>query len=926
MDRLLGKLFTWSTMFVLTLAPLGRWNPPNPSGFSTNLFRMRDSTIQAAFDFTAENSQENFELLGQLGGTAQTLKVSVSLAYAGFGTGFDILDISDAAQIRRLGWLAADGKVLDISINGNYAYLAYQGKLQGEYGPVGLDIVDISHPDIPVIVNRLEFRYCGSSPKVIFNGSDAYFAYNACDAFGGIIQSAGAHLLRLDVTTPNKPTVVADFESFMSSIEAIALQDDRLYAIFDMVSDPLGDALKVFDVSSASEIIETGSAIVSEQSQDISPGGNYAFLASGEDGLQVVDVSDPFNPVSAITYSLPAEAWTIHTQGSTALIGTDVSQILVVDITDPLNPALTGSYTTSGISNDIDIQDGIGYLTNGFGGLEIFDISTLSRAGLFTYPQGINGIIYSAPFAYLAAGDGFWALDITHPRTPVILAHLATCQPAVSLVLKSGYAILACPNDGLRMIDISNPSTPFEAGAYTLPGDLSGLALTGDQLFVAAGTAGMQIFNIANPLTPQQIGAYTPAYGINAIAASGSLVYLGSDNGNLAVVDVSDPSAPQELAVLDPPDQLGTGQSCTDVAIYNNTVVFTTIEPPPTPLAGYFTGDVWLIDVSDPEKINLTGKIPNAYGFAPESINLKNDRLFVAYERQGLILYDITNLSSPEEIGFFEPNEYLYGVSDAGEHILLFNSSLYITRYIDPSLPAISGWITHPNRQPKPGVIFSTGDPLSENISNLQGVFSLRNLSDGSYTLVPSLSGYVFSPASRVVSVPPSAYSQNFTILAEPVSAQFEPGIDLTLAFTDTQGLPTWLEIPADASAQTLTLTLAPSMAEAAPGYAFTGHAFELAVEQASARASNYIFDTPVTLTIQYSRDDIAVISDPQNLTLWWWNGSSWQNASQSCNPASEYFRDTENRILSLSICQSGIFKLMGPTHQVILPVIMIDK
>lgn len=917
MNRKLWKILTALLIIFLSLIPLAE-------GKAISIVRAHKYTTQESQRFTAQNSSENVELLGQLGGAAQTIHVRGLYAYAGFGTELDILDISNPAQIQRVGWLAAEGEVLDISINGDYAYIAYRGKLRTEFGPTGLQVVDISHPDIPVSIADLKFGDCGSFPHVIASGSDAFFAYTACEAFGGIIQNAGAYLYRLDISIPTKPNILVAFSTptIFSEIQGIAVGGNQVYAIFDTP----GAMLKVFDVSTLSELVETGSTPVSDQSQGIALAGNYAFLAAGADGLEVVDVSDLNNPVPAITFTLPSEAQTILIDGATAYIGTSTDEILLVDISDPLSPVVTGSYGTTGQPLDIGIYGTSGYAANGSSGLEVFDIAVLSQLGSFLNPDRVNEIAYNNPYAYLAADNGFWVLDVSNPRAPTIQAHLITSQPAVSLVLADGYAYVACPDDGLHIMDISNPTTPFEAGTYAMPIELNQLALDGNMLYTAAGTAGMSILSINNPLAPQEIGSYTPLYGINRIAASGRYVYIAADNGNLVIVDVSDLSAPEEMGIYDPPNQLYGGQGTTAISVQNNTVFLATIEPPPTPLAGYYSGDVWFIDVSNPEEPTLVYQIVNYFGWAPEGISLGNNRLHVAYERQGLHIYDITDLAAPMEIGSYEPPEFLYGVTNAGDVNFLFNESIYTTRYIDPNLPSINGWITHPNHKPKPGVLISTGDTLSQNISDLNGAFSLRSLSDGIYTIIPTLSGYVFSPTSRTVSISPSAFSQNFTILAEPVSTFFEPGVSRTLAYTDTQGLPTWLEIPADASDLAIHLTIIPSIAESAPGYAFTGHAFELNVQQPTARLPSFTFNTPVTLTVQYSLDDVAVISDTQSLALWWWNDSSWQDASHSCTPASVYSRDTESRFLSLPICQSGVFKLIGPTNQVMLPIIMRDQ
>jgi serine protease len=70
-----------------------------------------------------------------------------------------------------------------------------------------------------------------------------------------------------------------------------------------------------------------------------------------------------------------------------------------------------------------------------------------------------------------------------------------------------------------------------------------------------------------------------------------------------------------------------------------------------------------------------------------------------------------------------------------------------------PSTPtySISGTITTSAGTAIPGVIVSTGSATAT--TNSSGAYTLSGLSNGTYTLTPSLGGYTFSPASRSVTV-----------------------------------------------------------------------------------------------------------------------------------------------------------------------------
>ncbi len=194
---------------------------------------------QAEQPLAAENDAENAELLGHLGGIAQTIAVQGQYAYVGFGPELSILDVSDPANIQRVGWLVAEGEVKDIDVDGNFAYLAFQSEnlsphywSYAEVGITGLQVVDIRHPSVPVTLAKLPLADCGASPIVVVRGTDLYVALTACTAFGGSIQNAGGYLHRLDISNPSKPIELASFSIPFGEVDGLAADDAHVYALY----------------------------------------------------------------------------------------------------------------------------------------------------------------------------------------------------------------------------------------------------------------------------------------------------------------------------------------------------------------------------------------------------------------------------------------------------------------------------------------------------------------------------------------------------------------------------------------------------------------------------------------------------------------------------------------------------------------------
>jgi hypothetical protein len=93
------------------------------------------------------------------------------------------------------------------------------------------------------------------------------------------------------------------------------------------------------------------------------------------------------------------------------------------------------------------------------------------------------------------------------------------------------------------------------------------------------------------------------------------------------------------------------------------------------------------------------------------------------------------------------------------------------------SVCSISGRVTYTNNNPLPGVTISNGAGHTA-VTDGSGNYTLSGLPAGTYTLTPSRSGYTFSPASRTVSVPPSATGLDFTATPIPTDlfiAEVEP-------------------------------------------------------------------------------------------------------------------------------------------------------
>jgi hypothetical protein len=158
----------------------------------------------------------------------------------------------------------------------------------------------------------------------------------------------------------------------------------------------------------------------------------------------------------------------------------------------------------------------------------------------------------------------------------------------------------------------------------------------------------------------------------------------------------------------------------------------------------------------------------------------------------------------------------------------------------------------------------------------------------------------------------------------EIIAASLPPSIESTLVYTDAQGNPTVIQVPAGAVAEATTLVYTPVETATAPsGFAFASHAFDLEAYRGGSLLLGFIFEKPVTVTIHYSDTDVTGL-DEDALVLEYWNEvtSAWEDAA--CGP---YDRHPDDNWLAVPICHLSRFALFGETlgeeYTVYLPLIL---
>lgn len=144
------------------------------------------------------------------------------------------------------------------------------------------------------------------------------------------------------------------------------------------------------------------------------------------------------------------------------------------------------------------------------------------------------------------------------------------------------------------------------------------------------------------------------------------------------------------------------------------------------------------------------------------------------------------------------------------------------------------------------------------------------------------------------------------------VNSTLSPASASTLVFTDTQGNPTSIAVPAGAVTDTTTLMYSSIDSVTSPsGFLFAGHAFALDAYRGGLRLPGLTFQKPVTVTIRYSDADVNGIHESQ-LVLMYRGGDNWLDVATTCAPPSTYSRYPISNTLSVAICHLTEYALFG--------------
>ncbi len=487
------------------------------------------------------------------------MAVSGNIAVLNSGATINIVDVSDVTKMRIVGryncqqYDFAGGIEIRDTLVFIAAYRMY--------------ILNIADPSQPILVSRSAAKRWAQDLSVQGN-----FAYIADRDIGR--PATGSSFSVMDISQLDSPQLVASYD-FCCDVFGVQVQDSiALVAagrsgtlLFD-ISDPLTPTLVgCYDTGRRATRVRTDGAVAAVIESDIpwlqdygenacnSAKSTAAGLAAGalcvDTGLvSLLDISDAANPRLVGSYGHRGNSKFIFRDGRYAYVVDEQGLITTLDVSSDRDMREVSSLRIPCAPVGAAFNDGVLYCSDVDAGLFVLEADKhghLTQVGLCQDCPEIFGMIATDTILYtnfyLSGCVGIY--DVSDHRHPVMDSYV--CPGRVeNLIVDGNYLYLS---NG-QIYDISSPLTPRLLSQA--PNSGTCLAKSGNLLMIG-NYHGLSVIDVSAPEHPLTVGHDSTSAGGKQMVARGDLVYVTAQDNGVTAFDISDPSSPHCVSNYDTP-------------------------------------------------------------------------------------------------------------------------------------------------------------------------------------------------------------------------------------------------------------------------------------------------------------------------------------------------------------------------------------
>lgn len=487
-------------------------------------------------DFPAQTSDARILAQISLAGTAVQMAHANDRLLLSLADGrLQWLDVNVATSPKVLATLPSPGKLLDLQLNNQVAYLL----LAAEAGTVRLQRWVFPAGQLPQ-----------QDRQWILPVDAEAFAVRGQHVW--VVGAKGIAVLDI----AGEQAVFKDARPTSGIASDVQLRDELA-----LVADGRG-GLVLFDISRPDVLQWRGSYNKRGAIGGFSINGAAVGTAGSDESALLnlrngtvmrLGLANPELPSSGATFKPGAPLLFSVMQGDAALLATErgLQRVMMTGNGDnaisPEGLNLGGSRRGAfGAGNREDIL----YVADWFSGLHLYDISNprqLRHLSNYHTPGSSKGVALLGNYALVGDDDqGLQIIDIEDPRHPSWTSELSPkamddlgLAYTMKLVGKTLY--LADHRGGFHIIDLSDIYHPRRLGGYDTPGKAWDIDVENNVAFVADDRAGLLMFDVSNPAKPEPFAQFNPGGQAEDVALQDGRAYVAFFDKGLYTLDVSNP-------------------------------------------------------------------------------------------------------------------------------------------------------------------------------------------------------------------------------------------------------------------------------------------------------------------------------------------------------------------------------------------------